>query len=101
MILVTDGAGFIGGNFLLDWLAGQSETVVNLNKLTYAGKLQTLASVQGDPSNIFVQGDIGDRVLVEQLLAQTSPVPWSTLPPKAMWTDPSTALGTLFKPTSA
>jgi dTDP-glucose 4,6-dehydratase len=72
-ILVTGGAGFIGGNFVLDWLAGQSETVVNLDKLTYAGNLQTLASVQGDPRHVFVQGDIGDRALVERLLAEHQP----------------------------
>ena len=72
-ILVTGGAGFIGGNFVLDWLAGQSETVVTLDKLTYAGNLQTLASVQGDPRHVFVQGDIGDRALVERLLAEHQP----------------------------
>jgi dTDP-glucose 4,6-dehydratase len=72
-ILVTGGAGFIGGNFVLDWLAGQSETVVNLDKLTYAGNLQTLALVQGDPRHVFVQGDIGDRALVERLLAEHQP----------------------------
>ena len=72
-ILVTGGAGFIGGNFVLDWLVGQSEKVVNLDKLTYAGNLQTLASVQGDPRHVFVQGDIGDRALVERLLAEHQP----------------------------
>jgi dTDP-glucose 4,6-dehydratase len=72
-ILVTGGAGFIGGNFVLDWLAGSDEVVVNLDKLTYAGNLQTLASVQGDPRHVFVQGDIGDRALVERLLAEHQP----------------------------
>jgi dTDP-glucose 4,6-dehydratase len=72
-ILVTGGAGFIGGNFVLDWLAGSDEVVVNLDKLTYAGNLQTLASVQGDPRHVFVQGDIGDRDLVESLLAEHQP----------------------------
>jgi dTDP-glucose 4,6-dehydratase len=72
-ILVTGGAGFIGGNFVLDWLAGQSETVVNLDKLTYAGNLQTLASVQGVPRHVFVQGDIGDRALLERLLTEHQP----------------------------
>jgi dTDP-glucose 4,6-dehydratase len=72
-ILVTGGAGFIGGNFVLDWLAGQSETVVNLDKLTYAGNLQTLVTVQGDPRHVFVQGDIGDRALVERLLVEHQP----------------------------
>ncbi len=72
-ILVTGGAGFIGGNFVLDWLAGSDEVVVNLDKLTYAGNLQTLDSVQGDPRHVFVQGDIGDRALVERLLAEHQP----------------------------
>jgi dTDP-glucose 4,6-dehydratase len=73
MILVTGGAGFIGGNFVLDWLAGSVEPVLNLDKLTYAGNLQTLASVQGNPHHTFVQGDIGDRALVERLLAEHQP----------------------------
>ena len=73
MILVTGGAGFIGGNFVLDWLAQSQEPMLNLDKLTYAGNLQTLASVQGDPRHVFVQGDIGDRALVERLLAQHQP----------------------------
>ena len=69
-ILVTGGAGFIGGNFVLDWLATQDEPVVNLDKLTYAGNLQTLASLQDHPGHIFVQGDIGDQALVAELLKQ-------------------------------
>jgi len=73
MILVTGGAGFIGGNFVLDWLAGSDEPVVNLDKLTYAGNLQTLASVQNNPHHTFVQGDIGDRALVERLMAEHQP----------------------------
>ncbi len=72
-ILVTGGAGFIGGNFVLDWVAGTDETVVNLDKLTYAGNLQTLASLQGKPRHVFVQGDIGDTALVERLLAEHQP----------------------------
>ena len=72
-ILVTGGAGFIGGNFVLDWLSGSDELVVNLDKLTYAGNLQTLASLQGNSNHIFVQGDIGDRSLVERLLAEYQP----------------------------
>ena len=72
-ILVTGGAGFIGGNFVLDWIAGCDEPVVNLDKLTYAGNLQTLASLQGHPRHTFVQGDIGDRALVERLLAKHQP----------------------------
>ena len=72
-LLVTGGAGFIGGNFVLDWLAGSDEPVVNLDKLTYAGNLETLSSVQGKPQHIFVQGDIGDRALVDKLLAEHPP----------------------------
>jgi dTDP-glucose 4,6-dehydratase len=70
MILVTGGAGFIGTNFVLDWVADTGESVVNLDKLTYAGNLESLASLQGDPRHIFVQGDIGDTPLVARLLAQ-------------------------------
>ena len=73
MILVTGGAGFIGGNFVLDWLADSDEPVVNLDKLTYAGNLQTLASLKDNPKHIFVQGDIGDAQLVAQLLAKYQP----------------------------
>ena len=72
-LLVTGGAGFIGGNFVLDWIAGSDEPVVNLDKLTYAGNLQTLATLQGDARHIFVQGDIGDRALVDKLLAEHKP----------------------------
>jgi nucleoside-diphosphate-sugar epimerase len=70
---VTGGAGFIGANFVLDWIAGSDEPVFNLDKLTYAGNLETLASLQGNPRHIFVQGDIGDRALVERLLAEHQP----------------------------
>ncbi|GAA6117976.1 dTDP-glucose 4,6-dehydratase [Acidovorax sp. FG27] len=73
MILVTGGAGFIGANFVLDWLAAHDEPVVNLDKLTYAGNLQTLASLQSDPRHVFVQGDIGDVALVGRLLAEHRP----------------------------
>lgn len=73
MILVTGGAGFIGANFVLDWLAGSEEPVVNLDKLTYAGNLENLASLRGDARHIFVQGDMGDRALVERLLAEHRP----------------------------
>jgi len=73
MILVTGGAGFIGGNFVLDWLAGSSEPVVNVDKLTYAGNLDTLSSLQGNPGHIFVQADIGDRAVLDALLAQHKP----------------------------
>ncbi|MFT6590122.1 MAG: dTDP-glucose 4,6-dehydratase [Rhodoferax sp.] len=72
-ILVTGGAGFIGSNFVLDWLAQSDETVINLDKLTYAGNLHNLASLAGDPRHVFVQGDIGDDALVAALLAQHQP----------------------------
>jgi dTDP-glucose 4,6-dehydratase len=73
MILVTGGAGFIGANFVLDFLAGSDETVINLDKLTYAGNLENLATLQGNASHIFVQGDIGDAELVSKLLAEHKP----------------------------
>ena len=73
MILVTGAAGFIGANFVLDWLAGSDEPVVNLDKLTYAGNLETLASLRGDERHVFVQGDIGDSSLVASLLAKHQP----------------------------
>ena len=72
-LLVTGAAGFIGANFVLDWLAQSDEPVVNLDKLTYAGNLETLASLDGDARHIFVQGDIGDSGLVARLLAQHQP----------------------------
>lgn len=72
-ILVTGSAGFIGANFVLDWLAQSDETVINLDKLTYAGNLQNLDSVKNDPRHIFVHGDIGDDKLVPTLLAQYQP----------------------------
>ena len=73
MILVTGGAGFIGANFVLDWLQGTDEPVLNLDKLTYAGNLENLASLEGDARHVFVQGDICDRALVEGLLQQYRP----------------------------
>ncbi|HNE92289.1 MAG TPA: dTDP-glucose 4,6-dehydratase, partial [Agitococcus sp.] len=72
-ILVTGGAGFIGANFVLDWLAQHDEPIVNLDKLTYAGNLDSLKSLKNDARHIFVQGDIGDKALVSQLLAQYQP----------------------------
>jgi len=72
-IFVTGGAGFIGGNFVLNWVAGSEEHVVNLDKLTYAGNMETLASVARNRHHVFVQGDIGDRVLVERLLTEHRP----------------------------
>ena len=73
MILVTGGAGFIGSNFVLDWLAQSNEPVLNLDKLTYAGNRENLASIQGDSRHVFVQGDIGDSALIERLLAEHKP----------------------------
>ena len=72
-ILITGAAGFIGANFVLDWLAQSDELVVNLDKLTYAGNLETLASLDGDARHIFVQGDIGDSGLAASLLARYRP----------------------------
>jgi dTDP-glucose 4,6-dehydratase len=73
MILVTGGAGFIGSNFVLDWIATDSSPVVNLDKLTYAGNLRNLDSLAGDARHVFVQGDICDRGLLGRLLAQYRP----------------------------
>lgn len=73
MILVTGGAGFIGSNFILDWLAGSDEPVVNLDKLTYAGNLENLAGLENDPRHLFVRGDINDGALVAQLLRRHRP----------------------------
>ena len=72
-ILVTGGAGFIGANFVVDWLASTSAPVINLDKLTYAGNLENLASLKDDPRHIFVRGDIGDAALIEKLLKQYQP----------------------------
>jgi len=73
MILVTGAAGFIGSNFVLDWLAQSDEPVVNLDALTYAGNLENLASLEGDVRHIFAKGSIGDFDLVAQLLADHQP----------------------------
>ena len=72
-ILVTGGAGFIGGNFVLDWLANSDETVINVDKLTYAGNLDTLKGLDGDTRHIFVRSDIGDRETISKLLAEHQP----------------------------
>lgn len=72
-VFVTGGAGFIGTNFVLDWLARHDEPVINLDKLTYAGNLENLASVQGDARHVFVRGDIGDTALVGRLLTEHRP----------------------------
>ena len=73
MILVTGGAGFIGANFVLDWLASSDEPVLNLDALTYAGNRQNLATLEGDARHLFVHGDIGDFDLVSRLLAEHQP----------------------------
>ncbi len=73
MILVTGGAGFIGANFVLDWLAASDEPIINLDRLTYAGNRQSLATLAGDGRHIFVHGDIGDGTLTGRLLAQYAP----------------------------
>ena len=73
MILVTGGAGFIGSNFVLDWFTESSEPLINLDKLTYAGNRENLQVLAGDPRHTFVHGDIGDRALIDQLLAQHRP----------------------------
>ena len=72
-LLVTGGAGFIGSNFVLDWLAQSDEPVITLDKLTYAGNLENLASLKDDARHVFVQGDIGDYDLVSRLLAEHQP----------------------------
>jgi dTDP-glucose 4,6-dehydratase len=74
MILITGGAGFIGSNFVLDWLADpKAEGLINLDKLTYAGNLANLATLKDDPRHIFVHGDIGDKELVTSLLKEYQP----------------------------
>jgi dTDP-glucose 4,6-dehydratase len=73
MLLVTGGAGFIGSNFVLSTLAATGETVVNLDKLTYAGSLDNLRDVSADPRHVFVKGDICDRALVRRLLNEHRP----------------------------
>jgi dTDP-glucose 4,6-dehydratase len=70
MILVTGGAGFIGSNFVLDWLAAGDEPLVNLDALTYAGNLQNLEAIEGDRRHFFVRGDICDGDLVAALLKE-------------------------------
>jgi dTDP-glucose 4,6-dehydratase len=72
-IFVTGGAGFIGSNFVNDWLANSDEPVVNLDRLTYAGNLESLAKLDGDARHHFVRGDIGDAQLVARLLAEHKP----------------------------
>jgi dTDP-glucose 4,6-dehydratase len=73
MILVTGGAGFIGANFVLDWLETVGEPIVNLDALTYAGNLESLAALKDDPRHVFVRGDICDRGLLARLMAEHRP----------------------------
>jgi dTDP-glucose 4,6-dehydratase len=72
-LLVTGGAGFIGGNFVLDWLAQSDETIINVDKLTYAGNLETLDSLGAHPGHVFVHADIGDTPAIAALLATHRP----------------------------
>jgi dTDP-glucose 4,6-dehydratase len=72
-LLVTGGAGFIGSNFVLEWLAQSDEPVINLDKLTYAGNRENLAALAGDQRHVFVHGDICDRALIDQLLTTHRP----------------------------
>ncbi|MCG1055575.1 dTDP-glucose 4,6-dehydratase [Mycetohabitans sp. B5] len=73
MILVTGGAGFIGGNFVLDWLQRSDEAVLNVDKLTYAGNLRTLKSLEGNPLHMFTRVDICDRLALDTLFARYAP----------------------------
>jgi dTDP-glucose 4,6-dehydratase len=73
MILVTGGAGFIGSNFVLDWVVSSDEPLVNLDALTYAGNLENLSTLAGHPRHLFVRGDICDRALIDRLLSQHQP----------------------------
>ncbi|MDR4515916.1 MAG: dTDP-glucose 4,6-dehydratase [Nitrosomonas sp.] len=73
MILVTGGAGFIGSNFILDWLERSDEAIINLDRLTYAGNLQNLTALMNDVRHVFVQGDIGDSEQVSKLIMQYRP----------------------------
>lgn len=73
MILITGGAGFIGSNFVLDWFENNDEGIINLDKLTYAGNLESLASLHGNSQHIFIEGDIGDSELVAELFKKYQP----------------------------
>ena len=75
-ILVTGGAGFIGANFVLDWLAQSDEPVLNLDALTYAGNLESLKALEGDARHVFVRGDIADRALLEEHYAEHAGKPF-------------------------
>src|SRR5436190_3258488 len=73
MIIVTGGAGFIGSNFVLDWIEATGEPVVNIDLLTYAGNLESLGALNGDAQHLFVKGDICDRALLDELFAKHKP----------------------------
>lgn len=73
MILVTGGAGFIGANFVLDWLAKSGEPVINLDALTYAGNMENLATLKDDPRHVFVHGDINDAAVLSHIFLQHRP----------------------------
>lgn len=73
MILVTGGAGFIGTNFVLEWVKQHNEAIINLDKLTYAGNLQNLVEIENNPHHTFVHGDIGDETLIIRLLQDYQP----------------------------
>ncbi len=73
MLLITGGAGFIGSNFVLDWFSQRNEPILNLDKLTYAGNLQSLSSLEYNKNHLFIQGDIGDRTLIRSLLNEHKP----------------------------
>ena len=73
MILVTGGAGFIGSNFVLQWIGAETDSLVNLDKLTYAGNPENFATLKGNARHVFVRGDIGDRALVGRLLQEHKP----------------------------
>ena len=73
MIFVTGGMGFIGANFVLDWLSMSNESIINLDKMTYAGNRENLITLEGDTRHHFVQGDIGDKSLIEQIFRDYRP----------------------------
>ena len=73
MILVTGGAGFIGSNFVQQWIGAESDPLLNLDKLTYAGNPENLSALKGNARHVFVRGDIGDRALVGRLLQEHKP----------------------------
>jgi dTDP-glucose 4,6-dehydratase len=72
-IIVTGGAGFIGSNFVLEWIANSEDRVVNLDLLTYAGNINNLAEIANNPKHVFVKGDIADRGLLSKLFTQYKP----------------------------